>query len=381
MTSVRCAIYRGGTSRAVFFRVDDVPPRGRERDEFLLAVMGSPHIRQVDGLGGAHPATSKVALVGTSTREDSDVEYTFAQVDVGHPRIDYTGICGNISAAVGPFAIDSGLVAAGRDSTTVRIFNTNIGRVIRAAVPTADGATVVDGDFAIDGVAGTGAPIVLDYSATAGTLNGRILPTGKATDRLFLADGRPVDATICDLAYPAVFVASSSAGLDGTESPAEIEANPTALSILGEIRALAAVRLGLAQDVMLAGEASPLKPIVMLVSRPATKPLQPDQSLHISSRAFVMGRIPDALPGSGALCLATAARVPGSVVRSATVTSDGGRLRIGHPSGHIDIQIEVEATSSGPDPILVRSVTMARTARPIMDGRVFIQARNGVGAR
>lgn len=184
MLRVRCAILRGGTSKGIFLHENDLPRDRVLRDRMILAIFGSPDVRQIDGLGGADPLTSKLAIIGPSSRPDADVDYTFGQVSIKEPLIDYSGNCGNISAAVGPFAIDEGLVRAQEPVTYVRIHNTNTGKIIVAEVPVQNGKAKVTGDYQIDGVPGTGAKIMLDFAGTAGAATGRLLPTGRPIDVL-----------------------------------------------------------------------------------------------------------------------------------------------------------------------------------------------------
>lgn len=367
-------MYRGGTSRAVMFLEQEIPPRGQARDEFLLRVMGSPHMRQIDGLGGGHPVTSKVAIVGKSPRTECDVDYTFAQVDVAQPRVDYTGVCGNISAAVGPFAIDAGLVRPTANPAQVRIYNTNIDRILTAQAPLRGERVRYDGDYEIDGVPGRGARILLDYSRTAGTLNGRLLPTGRVIETVVLKSGAEVEISFCDLAYPCAFIDASSLGASGFESAPEIEASAAIMRTQREIRAHAAVRLGLVDDVCDADRLSPIKPLLMCVTahRAGVDDESPlDVDLH--ARAFALNRSHESMPGSGAQCLAAASRIPGSIVnrlldRTAVAAEE---LRIGHPSGMMAVEIAVQAAAV-PDLIEIIRVGMGRTARPILDGSLLI---------
>jgi 2-methylaconitate cis-trans-isomerase PrpF len=184
MSMLRCVIMRGGTSKAVFLRENDLPKDKALRDKIILSVFGSPDVRQIDGLGGADVLTSKLAIIGPSSRSDADVDYLFAQVGIDKPVVDYKGNCGNISSAVGPFAIDEGLVRANEPMTTVRINQVNTNRLIVAEVPVIKGKAAVEGELAIDGVPGTGAPITLDFSDTAGSVTGKLLPTGNVKDKI-----------------------------------------------------------------------------------------------------------------------------------------------------------------------------------------------------
>ena len=374
---IPCAIYRGGTSRVVIFRSGDVPASGEERDQFLLAVMGSPHLRQIDGLGGALPVTSKVAIVGRSDRSDCDVDYTFGQVLVERPVVDYTAVCGNASAAIGPFAIDSGLVpASSGTSTQVRIFNTNTARKFVAEVPTTEGAVDLAGDYAIDGVPGTGAKIFLDYRQAIGTHNGRLLPTGRSVDVIRLDDGRDIELSICDLAFPCVFVDARSLGLSGVERPDVLDGTPFMATVQQEIRGRAAVLMGAATDWTTIDETSPIKPMLCLVAPPVDtstfdgRPITASQ-IDIHARGIALGRCHVAMAGSAALCLAVASRLSGTVVSRLLRNDDmaASALRIGHPSGQMEVEIDL---SAGRDAVTVRRVGMGRTARAVMAGTVYL---------
>jgi methylitaconate Delta-isomerase len=220
---LRCSILRGGTSRGVFFHMDDLPGDRGAVEPVLLNVFGSPDVRQIDGLGGATSQTSKAAMIGPPSRPEADVDYTFAQVSVATPLVDWGGNCGNLSSAVGPFAIDQGLVAAREGVTTVRIHNTNTAKLIIVSVPVRDGRALVEGGYAIPGVPGTGARIDLEFLDPAGSATGALLPTGRPVDEVALADGREVRVSVVDAANPVAFVLASELGMRGSESPAEIE--------------------------------------------------------------------------------------------------------------------------------------------------------------
>lgn len=363
---VPCAIYRGGASRAVFFMASDVPPPGSGRDAFLLKVMGSPHVRQIDGLGGAHPATSKAAIVGPSARKGCHVDCTFAQVDIEQARVDYSGLCGNISAAVGPFAIDSGLVAATGELTTVNIHATNINGMMRAFVPTHRGQVVQAGDYTIDGAPGSGAKILLDYSRAAGSLTGSLLPTGRSVDEIEMEDGSRVAITICDMVNPVVFVSAQSLHATGFESPAQIEADERLIARQREVRGAAAKMMGLVDHWRDADRLSPVKPYLIMVAPPR------DADIDVQARVIFMNRSHESMTGSGAPCLAVASRIAGSVVEVATRrrAASAESIRIGHPSGSMDVEIVVDRLEGGG--VEVKRAGIGRTARLILEGSVFV---------
>jgi methylitaconate Delta-isomerase len=245
---LRCSILRGGTSRGVFFHMDDLPGDRGAVEPVLLNVFGSPDVRQIDGLGGATSQTSKAAMIGPPSRPEADVDYTFAQVSIATPLVDWGGNCGNLSSAVGPFAIDQGLVAAREGVTTVRIHNTNTAKLIIVSVPVRDGRALVEGGYAIPGVPGTGARIDLEFLDPAGSATGALLPTGRPVDEVALADGREVRVSVVDAANPVAFVLASELGMRGSESPAEIERRADVTGALEEIRGIVAEWLGIVAD-------------------------------------------------------------------------------------------------------------------------------------
>ena len=241
-------IMRGGTSKGIYILQSDLPENREEWDAILLRLMGSPDSKQIDGLGGSQSVTSKVAIVGKSQRVDADVDYTFAQVSVDKPIVSYKGNCGNISSGVGPFALEKGLVTPNENETTVRIYNTNTGKIIAADVKTSGNHVNYTGDFQIAGVPGTASPIRLKFLNPAGTLGKGLLPTGNAVDVLTVPDFGEVKVSIVDAANPLVFVNAKDLGLTGKENPNELNADAAKLELLETVRGLAAVKLGLIDD-------------------------------------------------------------------------------------------------------------------------------------
>ena len=250
--SIPLVIARAGTSRGLILHARDLPPAGEARDRLLARLMGSPDALQIDGLGGARPITSKVAIIAPSQRDDADVDYTFAQVDIAGSGVGYEGNCGNISAGVGPFAIDEGLVPAQEGVTRVRIYNTNTAKVLVASVPVQDGRAMVEGDYEVPGVPGTGAEIGMNWAATVGAKTGRLLPTGNATDMITIADGRQIAESLVDAANPCVWVRGADFGLNGAESARQVNADKTLLEAVRDARAAASVLFGFAEDRALA---------------------------------------------------------------------------------------------------------------------------------
>lgn len=360
---VRAVFMRGGTSRAVFFHEADLPAPGPERDRVLLAALGSPdpYGRQLDGLGGGISSLSKACVIGPPTHPDADVDYTFAQVEVRAPRVDYQGNCGNCSSAVGPFAIDEGLVAARDGETVVRIHNTNTKKLIVARVPTRDGEAEVHGDFELAGVPGRGARIALDFLDPGGAGTGRLLPTGRARETI---DG--VEASCVDATNPVVFVRASDLGLAGTEAPAAVDADASLLARLERIRVEAAGRMGI--------PGSAAVPKVAFVAPPqAFTALDgtacPASAVDLVARVISMGNCHRAFALTAAMCLAVAARVPGSVVHEAARSPAGADVRLGHPSGVLPVAATVVTRDGEP---FAERVTVYRTARRLMEGFVRI---------
>ncbi len=378
---VPCSILRGGTSKGVFFRHDALPTDRAAIERILLDVFGSPDVRQIDGLGGATSQTSKAAIVGPPSRPDADIDYTFAQVSVVDALVDWGGNCGNISSAVGPFAIDEGFVAATGDSTVVRIHNTNTDKIIVAHVPTDDGRARVVGDLAIPGVPGTAPRILLEFTDPAGSVTGRLLPTGRPRDEVELADGRLLEVSVVDAANPVVFLRASDLGFAGTELPAEIEARTDATARLEEVRGIVAEWLGIVDDRSEATRRSPGLPKVGFVAPPAD--YRTTEGSDLSAGALdVVGRLMSmqtahrSYMATGAIATAAAAVVSGTLVHEAArpvaqrPEHDG--LRIGHPYGVMGTVIRADVTT---DPPTIHGVAVARTARHILDGTVWVRRR------
>ena len=370
---IRCVFMRGGTSRGAYLLEGDLPRDPVVRDQVLLAIYGSPDRRQIDGIGGADPLTSKVAIVGRSRRPDADVDYTFGQVSITTPLVDYNSSCGNMAAGIGPFAVDEGLVPADEPITRVRIYHTNIRKIIVAEVPVRDGKAVVEGDCRIAGVPGSGARILLDFQDVGGTTTGRLLPTGRSQEELQV-NGRSLSVSIVDAAVPVVFVRAQDVGMTGTELPSEIMAQPDLLARLEEIRSRAAERIGIVGDWHQATEQTPSSPKVHVVS-PRTayrtvegEPVSPDD-IDLVGRAMAMQKPHGTYAVTGGICAGVAARIPGTVVNEVCAAGAGDRIRIGHPAGTIAFEIGL-----GPrgDDFAVTRAALERTARRLMDGYVFV---------
>lgn len=374
---IRCAIVRGGTSKGIFLLANDLPRDKEARDQVICKIFGSPDVRQIDGLGGADPLTSKLAIIARSSRPDADIDYTFGQVSIDAEYIDYSGNCGNISAGVGPFAVDEGLVNACEGTTVVRIHNTNTKKIIVAEVPMEDGKAAVYGDCAIDGVPGTGARIMLDYSDTAGAVTGKMLPTGNPTDVFDIPGFGPLTVSIVDVANPMVFVRAKDLKLTGTEGPKEVNGNSDLLKLLETIRGMAAVKIGMAKDLDDALKRTPAFPMLAFVSPPAdyksftTGQVVPADTVDLVSRLMFMQVMHKTYAGTGNICTGSAIKIPGTVVNEMVKDVDKKTLfQIGHPSGIMDVEVAVRKEGSS---VALTKAAMSRTARRIMDGFVYVR--------
>jgi hypothetical protein len=364
---------RGGTSKGLFFHERDLPADPAQRDRVLLRAIGSPdpYGRHIDGMGGATSSTSKVVIVRPSTRAGADVEYAFGAVAIGEPRIDWSGNCGNLTTAVGPFAIRHGLVAPVAPLTTVRLFNLNRGETIVAEVPVAGGLPCEEGDFRLDGVAFAGAGITLAFLGEPGR---RLLPTGRACDRLLLPDGTSVEATLIDAGNPTVFVDATALGLRGDERPAAF-ADPPVLARLEAARAAAAVAMGLAPDPAHATRERPATPKLAWIAPPADFEAAdgrriPAADVDLRGRILSMGALHHAFTGTGAIAAGAAAALPGSVL-SRRLGQASPRLRLGHPSGVMHVGADL-AQERGEWRLL--RATVRRSARLLMSGTIFVPA-------
>ncbi len=375
LKSIRCVLMRGGTSKGLYVMENELPADAASRDATILSMYGSPDLRQIDGIGGADPLTSKIAIVGPSSHPDADVDYTFGQVSITDAFVDYKGNCGNISAGVGPFAIDEGLVHPVAPITTVRIHLTNSGNILVAEVPVVEGHAAVHGDLEIDGCPGTGAKITLDWSGTAGAFTGRLLPTGNPVDVLEV-DGIQYEVSLVDCANPLVFIRASSLWIRGTETPSEIEDNRDLMDLIEKIRSQAAVIFGLVERQEDAGRLSPYNPFFCIVSPPADYQTfdgrrVDENDVDIVSRLLFMHRVHKTHPGTGTVCLGSAARIPGTIVHELLrpQARDSLIIRIGHPAGVIPVEAAAIAEN---DAYRITRAAIYRTARRIMDGQVYI---------
>jgi hypothetical protein len=369
---------RGGTSRAIFFRDADLPSDPAVRGRIILAAMGSPdsYGRQLDGMGGGISSLSKVAIIAPPGRPDADVNYTFGQVSVTDALVDHTGNCGNISSAVGPYAIDEGLVPVPREGEgKVRIHNTNTRKIILARVPVREGQAAVEGGFVLPGVSGTGARIALEFLDPGGAVTGKLLPTGSAQDVLEIPGMGGLVVSVVDATNPMVFVRAADLGLQGTEHPEAIDRNTTLTTHLEQIRATVAVRIGLAGTTQEASRKSPAVPKIAVVSPPVLyRDLSgtdiPAMATDICARVMSMGKAHRAFALTAAMCLAVAARVPGTLAQEAVgpaAADPTADIRLGHPSGVLPIAALVHGGRA-------EKVVVYRTARRLMEGSIRIPA-------
>ncbi len=377
---VPAVFMRGGTSRAICFREDDLADYdGPTRERIILAALGSPdmHGRQVDGLGGGISSLSKVAIIGRSRRVDSDVTFTFGQVDVRTPTIDWSSTCGNISAAVGPFAVDEGLVPALEPLTRVRVLATNTGKRYIAQVPVCDGQAEVEGAYTIDGVPAPGACIRLEYLEPGGSLGGGLLPTGQPRQELGLTDGRRVSVSVVDAAIPTIFVRADEIGADVRRLAPELDGDQSLQARLEDIRCRGAVLLGLAASPEDAHTHSPAAPKIALVASPARYRTSGGQDIEVGrmdvlARAISMGNTHRTFPATVSMCTAVAAAVDGTVVHQVSQAASAERLRIGHPAGVMELGAEVQRCGSE---WRAERIITQRTARRIMEGSVLVPSQ------
>lgn len=374
--TIPCAFMRGGSSRGGFFLDEDLPPVGPQRDAVLLAAYGSPDIRQIDGIGGADPLTSKAAVVKRSDRADADLEYTFYQIGIDQPKVSTGGNCGNMLAAVGPFAIHRGLIQATEPETVVRIYTTNTRQVVTARIPVRNGEPLCEGDCAIAGVPDPGAAIRLDFGDCSGAVSGKLLPTGNARDTI-VVEGRSIEVSFIDAATAFVFVRAADIGGTGTELPDELHASEALMRRLEYVRGWAAVMLGLVDSPELARAQTPNIPRVIMIAPPASYRAVNGESIAASDidicvRQLSMQRPHKALAVTGAVCTAVASALPESIVAEVNGKSPTN-VRLGHPSGVMHVAARTRRDPQGA--LTIESAEIERTARLIMEGTLFIRRR------
>jgi 4-oxalomesaconate tautomerase len=354
LRAIRCTLMRGGTSKGLYFHERDLPAEREVRDRVLLAAMGSPDVRQIDGIGGAHPLTSKVAVIRASNDPRADVDYLFLQVVVDKAEVSDSQNCGNILAGVGPWAIENGLVPIAGPVTPVRIHMVNTASIAVAYVPTPNGAVEYEGEARIDGVPGTAAAIPLEFLDVAGSSCGALLPTGSAVDEV-----RGVSITCIDNGMPVVLLRAADFDLSGEETPEQLEAN-SALKAKIE-----AIRLEIGPRMNLGDVTKKTVPKMCLVSPPR-------QGGAVSTRTFIPHRVHESIGVLGAVSVATACMVPGSVAAQLAQLSGKSttqRIDVEHPTGFFTVDMEVALEG---DQVNVRRSALLRTARKLMSGEVFV---------
>jgi 2-methylaconitate isomerase len=368
---------RGGTSKGLFLLDADLPHEPATRQALILRALGSPdpYKSQIDGVGGATSSTSKVVVLKKSSRPECDVDYWFGQVSIEAALIDASGNCGNLSAAVGPFAIAQGLVPAREGITKVRIWQQNTAKRITAHVPVRGGQVVEDGGFSEDGVAFPGAQILLEFHDPADATGGPF-PTGKPVDTLDILGHGALQATLIVAGNPTVFVRAHDIGLTGTELPAQMAQNTEGLALLERIRAAGAVAMGLAKDAQDAMLNRPATPKVAWLAPPqdyvATSGKLVDASgIDCTARILSMGKPHHAFTGTGAIALAVAAACPGTIAHTLSAGRTPGSTCFGHAAGAMTVGADVRNTPGG---VVVACVRVTRTARRLMQGKVFVPA-------
>ena len=355
-TAIPCTMMRGGTSRGPYFLAGELPADDATRDRVLLAAMGSPDDRQIDGIGGATTLTSKVAIVSPSEHPWADVDYLFAQVSVERAFVDYSPTCGNMLAGIGPFAIDRGLVSSGDPRTVVNIRNVNTDSLIEAVVQTPGGCVEYDGDAAIDGVPGTAAPILLNFMEVIGSKTGALFPTGLRKE---VIEG--LEVSCVDVAMPMVLTTAESMGVRGDESKAELDADQELLERLEAVRVVAGEKMGLG-DVR-----GKVIPKFGILSRPR-------RGGALTSRYFVPTDCHAAHAVSGAICVGSCALVPGTVADGIAETGGGFSqlVEIEHPSGSITVAFELSGVG---DDFALEKAGVVRTTRKLFQGQIYVPGR------
>ncbi len=363
---IRCVIMRGGTSKGVFFHEDDLPRDAAKRDKIILAIMGTPDPRQIDGLGGADNLTSKIVIIGRSKDPSADLTYTFGQVGIDLPYVSYSANCGNLSAAVGVFAIEEGLIKPVAPTTRVRIYNTNTRQLLISYVPVASGSAATEGDYSIAGVPGTAPEIRLDFANTKGASTGKMLPSGNPRDELYVPElGKKIMVSFVDVAKVTMFFHAADAGIKGTETPDEF--TPEILNRFWAIRNAGAQYIGLPADSRLPHPVSVLAP-QDYVNYMTKKPVSKDEVSFVARRiGGPPPRLHKAFAATGAVCTAVAAHLPGTVVHEVAHHFSDGMVRIGHPTGVFPVRTVIGKDGT------IEEASYSRTARRIMDGTAYVR--------
>ena len=375
---VPAAFYRGGSSKGVFFHLRHCPEDRAALDRMLLSALGSPdpYGRQLDGMGGGTSSLSKAVIIGPPTHPEADVDYTFAQIAVDRAVVDWGANCGNLSSAVGPFAVDEGLVRVADDEALVRIHQVNTRKIIHARFPARGGKAVTAGDFTVDGVSGSGAPIALDFLEPGGTVTAGLLPTGRAIEMIEI-DGHDYEMSLVDATNPVAFVAAADLGIEGWELPDAIEANRDLMALLDQLRRAAGMRMGLGPNPESIGLANPK---IAVVSTPARFLTLDGRSVgaqehDVAVRMLSMERAHRAVTLTGAMCLAVACRIEGSLPHRLCIADAGAEaIRVAHPSGLV---VAGAAVHQADGRWHVDSARVYRTARRLMQGEVAVAPFDG----
>ena len=370
---------RGGTSNAIVFNARDLPRDRAEWDEIFLAAIGSPdpYGRQLDGMGGGVSSLSKVCVVGPSSRPDADIDYTFAQVQVKEAKVDYSANCGNMSSAMGPFAVDEGIFKVSSSEALVRVHNTNTKKIINARFALDDGLAAVDGDLAIPGVSGTGSPVRLEFCEPGGAATGKLLPTGNVVDTLDVPGVGKIAASLVDAANACCFINAADLGLTGTEMPDAIEQNTALMEKLQKIRLAASVAMGIAPNLEEAAKKKAV-PFIGFVSGPQDSPSLSGDATHaadvdLTGRMLSNGQPHRALPLTCSLCMAVAARIEGSIVQQAASQNPdtSAPIRIAMPSGILTVASTVKQVNGVWH---AEQGAFYRTQRRLFEGHVYVRA-------
>ena len=370
---------RGGTSKGCLFHREDLPEDSKEWDEIFLQVMGNPDPKQMDGMGGTVSSNNKIVIIWKSALPNVDIEYLVGQVIVGKKQVDYKSNCGNMTAAVPAYAVEEGMVPIVEPVTTVRMLNKNTDKYINVTVPIDPRTHTIaqEGDCHIAGIDGTAAELKVNFLDPAGAKTGKLLPTGKALDVLEI-DGRKIEATILDVSNPLVLVRAEDVGLQGTELPAQVDADKEASALLEKIRGAAAVKMGFARDLEDATAHSPAVPKVGFFTAPvsytdiAGNRVDAGQ-MDLCARVISVFKCHKACPLTAASSIAVAAFVQGSIIEKTLGRQPEGRqaIRLGHPSGVMNVYPDLEFREEGN--LDVKGVAVQRTARRIMDGTIYIR--------
>tara|TARA_Y100001934_G_scaffold191836_1_gene226110 strand:- start:97538 stop:98689 length:1152 start_codon:yes stop_codon:yes gene_type:complete len=380
--AIRCTILRGGTSKGIYLRESDLPINPAARERMILSIFGSPDQRQIDGLGGADPLTSKVCIVGPPPENNPQADkahlsYTFGQVEINEPAVDFRSLCGNLTSGVGAFAIWENMVSPIAPITTVRIWNTNLKSMLYCEVPVEKNRPLEHGDYTIPGVPGTGAKIQVDFAETAGQGAGALLPTNNPIDRLEIAGFGTINASLIDVGNPHVFIRAKDVGLKGTETVEEIDSDKNLLELLEAIRSHAAYKMGMISAFDQGKQESPAAPLIGMISPPQdyAAPLNgrtvAASESDFLSRLMFMQQMHKTYAGTSTVCTGIASKIPGTIVHEACRKETQKRkvVRIGHPAGVIETESVVELTGNNYE---VQRATLGRTARRIMEGVVFV---------